>query len=155
MLGFSTYVVNRPFQGHPRREVCIHIHGTWGPGPNKEIFVTSLSSLQEVDHQIDGMIELLERVRVEAKARLEENNGQSNPLQKTGVSPRVQPLKNQGRSPMQDHRFPLYRRLRQPTMRAISFPPRFMAKWELMGENNHKQQQTNSTANQELESSQK
>jgi hypothetical protein len=34
------------------------------------------------------MIELLERVRVEAKARLAENNGQSNPLQKTGVSPR-------------------------------------------------------------------
>jgi len=36
-------------------------------------------------------------------------------------------------------------------MRAISFPPQFMARWELMGE---KQQQTNSTAKQ-LESSQK
>jgi hypothetical protein len=87
MLGFSTYVMNQPFQGHPRREVRIHIHGTWGPGPNREIFVTSLSSSQEVDHRIDGMIELLERVRVDAKARLEENNGESNPLQKNGHSP--------------------------------------------------------------------
>ena len=87
MLGFSTYAVNRPFQGHPRREVRIHIHGTWGPGPNRDIFVTSLSSPQEVDHRIDGMIELLERVRAEAKARLEENNGESNPLQKNGHSP--------------------------------------------------------------------
>ena len=88
MLGFSTYIVNRPFQGHPRPEVRIQIYGTWGRGPNREIFVTSLSSPQEVDYRIDGMIELLERVRAEAKARLEENNGKSNPLQENRRSPK-------------------------------------------------------------------
>jgi hypothetical protein len=75
MLEFSTHMVNRPFRGHSRPEVCIQIYGTWGRGPYGKILVTSLTSAQEVDHRIDGMIERLERVRAEAKARLEENNG--------------------------------------------------------------------------------
>ena len=73
MLEFSTYTLNRAPRGHPQREVRIQIYGAWGRGPNREIFVTSLTSAQEVDHRIDGMIERLERIRAEAKAKLEEN----------------------------------------------------------------------------------
>ena len=75
MLEFSTYIQNTSPEGLPAKlAVKIHMFGDWGYGPKGEKLVTpDLISGEEVDHYVNRMIESLKRVRIEAKAKLEEN----------------------------------------------------------------------------------
>ena len=75
MLDFCTYIENTAPEGFPAKlAVKIHMFGYWGRGPNGEKLVTpDLISATEVDHYINQIIQALERVRIEAKAKLEEN----------------------------------------------------------------------------------
>ena len=75
MLEFTTYIQNKaPAECPPQLEVSIHMFGGWGEGPKGEMLVTpGLISAAEVDYHIDQLIKALERVCLEAKAKLEEN----------------------------------------------------------------------------------
>ena len=75
MLEFTTYVQNKlPEKFSAQLDVRIHMFGDWGVGPKGEKLVTpELRNSSEVDFYIDRIIAALEQVRVEAKAKLEEN----------------------------------------------------------------------------------
>lgn len=74
MLEFSTYIENRGSPPHAQLHVRIHMFGGWGVGPKGEMLITPpLLMDYEVDHHINQIIAGLERVRLEAKAKLEEN----------------------------------------------------------------------------------
>jgi hypothetical protein len=75
MLQFCTYTINKAPEGFPPKlEVKIQMFGEWGLGPNGEKLVTpSLISTEEVNYWISGIIKNLESVRLEARAKLEEN----------------------------------------------------------------------------------
>ena len=75
MLEFSTFIRNQAPEGFPAQlEVRVHMFGGWGVGEKGEMLVTPwLNSAAEVDCHMDQLISALERLRVEAKAKLEEN----------------------------------------------------------------------------------
>ena len=75
MPEFSTYIRNQAAEGFPAQlEVRLHMFGGCGVGEKDEMLVTPwLNSAAEVDCHIDQLIRALERLRLEAKAKLEEN----------------------------------------------------------------------------------
>lgn len=77
MLEFSTYIQNNaPRDSSAHLELRIHMFGGWGIGPKGEKLITpGMISAEEVDHHINNIIQALECIRLEAKAKLEENHG--------------------------------------------------------------------------------
>lgn len=75
MIGFTTYIENKAPEGSPANlEVRIQTFVEGGIGPKGETFITpGLNCAEEVDYHIDRAIASLDRVRIEAKAKLEEN----------------------------------------------------------------------------------
>ena len=75
MLEFCTYIKNKAPEGFPSKlGIKIHMFGDWGLGPKGEKLVTpNLIYAVEVDYWINRTIQSLERVRIEAKAKLEKN----------------------------------------------------------------------------------
>ena len=75
MLEFTTYIENKAPEGSlAQLEVRIHMYGGWGEGLQGEMLITpGLICATEVDYYVDRLIEALQRVRIEAKAKLGEN----------------------------------------------------------------------------------
>lgn len=75
MLEFTTYIRNQAPEGFPAQlEVRVQLFGGHGIGPRGEMLVTPwLAKSIEVDRYVDQMIRDMERLRLEAKAKLEEN----------------------------------------------------------------------------------